>query len=83
MNTTIQNLRKRFTKRSQPLTELILIILVITWGINIIYTRPMIHNETESFLMFYGKPSSEGGWGRLKNSSSQHKLTGITTKLEN
>ncbi len=66
MNTTIQNLRKRFTKRSQPLTELILIILVITWGINIIYTRPMIHNETESFLMFYGKPSSEGGWGEIK-----------------
>ena len=61
MNTTIQNLKQKSTQRSQLLTELILIILAINWGIHIIYTRPMIHNETESFLMFYGKPSSEGG----------------------
>ena len=66
MNTTIQNLKQRFTQRSQLLTELILIILVINWGIHIIYTRPMIHNETESFLMFYGKPSSEGVRGEIK-----------------
>ena len=66
MNTTIQNLKQRFTRRSQFLTELILIILVINWGIHIIYTRPMIHNETESFLMFYGKPSSEGVRGEIK-----------------
>ena len=66
MNTIIQNLRERFTKKPQPLTELILITLVITWGINIIYTRPMIHNETESFLTFYGNPSGEGFWGEIK-----------------
>ncbi|HHZ90709.1 TPA: hypothetical protein EYN98_10135 [Candidatus Poribacteria bacterium] len=26
----------------------------------------MIHNETESFLVFYGNPSTEGFWGEIK-----------------
>ena len=66
MNTIIQNLRGKFIRRPQVLTELVLIILVITWVTNIINTRPMIHNETESFLVFYGNLSTEGFWGEIK-----------------
>ncbi len=45
---------------------LILVLLVMTWVFTIITTRPMIHPETESFLVFYGTPSPEGFLGEIK-----------------
>lgn len=64
MDTIIATLSKKHSDISRIVFTLMLIIMVLVWYSSIKNTRPVIHREAESFLVFYGNPTG-GFWSEI------------------
>ncbi len=64
MGTLIQVYIQRFREKPQLAFGMMLIVMVMVWGASLKDTRPVIHREAESFLVFYGNPTG-GFWSEI------------------